>query len=239
MKAWLSECGSCWSSMLSGPERPRTSSLPPMRDLGALEVGQHVVPRPAAAAELRPDVVVGRLAAHVEMAVDRARAAQHLAARVLYAAVVDVGAGRGLVAPVELVVVDGLVEAGRDLDPDVVVLAAGLDHRDGVLPDRRRAGWPARSPPRRRRRSRSRILPTPPSAYAWPVSCSSPPLGGEAGEGASKAVQPPHATAPPSGGEEHERHATPTPPPPASTQAAAPTSPSPWRPACRSCGSPR
>src|SRR3990167_7257026 len=98
--------------------------------LGALEVGQHVVPRPAAATELRPSVVVGRLAAHVEMAVDRTRPAQHLSARKFYFSAIDVGPGRGLVAPVELVVVDRLVEAGRDLDPDVVVAAARLDDGD-------------------------------------------------------------------------------------------------------------
>jgi hypothetical protein len=67
------------------------------------------------------------------MAIDRARAAQHFSTGKLYLPAVDVRAGRGLVAPVEIVVVDRLVEAGRHFDPDMVVLAAGLDHRDGVL----------------------------------------------------------------------------------------------------------
>ena len=47
--------------------------------LGAAEVGQHVVPAPAGIAELAPVVVVRRLAAHVDHAVDRGAAAEHLA----------------------------------------------------------------------------------------------------------------------------------------------------------------
>ena len=46
----------------------------------ALEDGQHVLEAPAAIAELRPVIVVLRLAADVDHAVDRAGAAQHAAA---------------------------------------------------------------------------------------------------------------------------------------------------------------
>ena len=53
--------------------------------LGLLEVGQHVVVAPAAAAHLRPAVEIGRRAAHIEHAVDRARAAHDAAARPFHA----------------------------------------------------------------------------------------------------------------------------------------------------------
>ena len=43
--------------------------------LRLLEIWQHVVPRPAGIPELAPDVVVARLAAHIQHAVDGRRAA--------------------------------------------------------------------------------------------------------------------------------------------------------------------
>ena len=50
--------------------------------LRPLEQRQHVVPGPAGIAELAPVIVVRRLAAHVDHAVDGRAAAQHLAARI-------------------------------------------------------------------------------------------------------------------------------------------------------------
>ncbi len=44
--------------------------------LGAAEVRQHVLPRPAVAAQLRPFVVIERMAARVDHRVDRARSAE-------------------------------------------------------------------------------------------------------------------------------------------------------------------
>ncbi len=101
--------------------------------LRALEIRQHVIPRPAAAAELPPHVVVGGLSPHIQMPVDRARPAQHFAARKRDPAPIDMRAGRGLVAPVQVGIVDRLVEAGRDLDEDVVVLAACFQHGHAVF----------------------------------------------------------------------------------------------------------
>ena len=49
--------------------------------LGALEVGQHLVVRPARAAVRRPPVEVGAVAAQVDHRVDRARASDHATAR--------------------------------------------------------------------------------------------------------------------------------------------------------------
>ena len=63
--------------------------------LGAAEVGKHVLPAPAGIAELAPVVVVGRLAAHVDHAVDRRAATEHLAARIAERPAVETGLGLG------------------------------------------------------------------------------------------------------------------------------------------------
>ena len=88
--------------------------------LHALEDRQHVLVAPAAIAELRPVVVVLRLAADIDHAVDRARAAQHLAARH-----VDAPPARALVrlrrvAPVDRRIVDHLGDADRHARPEEV-----------------------------------------------------------------------------------------------------------------------
>src|SRR3546814_16673387 len=49
--------------------------------LRALEVGQDLVPAPAGFAELAPEIIVARIAAHVDNAVDCGATAQHAPAR--------------------------------------------------------------------------------------------------------------------------------------------------------------
>ncbi len=61
--------------------------------LHALVERQHVVPAPAGIAHRRPVVVVAGLAARIDHGVDRAGAAQHLAAREIVGAVVEAGIG--------------------------------------------------------------------------------------------------------------------------------------------------
>ena len=99
--------------------------------LGLLEVGQHVVVAPAAAAHLRPAVEVGRRAAHIEHAVDRARAAHDAPARPFHAALAGALLGLGRVVPVDQRVADQRAHAGRDMDHRMPVARAGLqqDHR--------------------------------------------------------------------------------------------------------------
>ena len=97
----------------------------------APEIGQDVVVGPAAIAELGPDVEVARLAADIEMAVDRARPAEHLAARKEDRAAVDAGARLGAVAPVEARILKGLQETGRRADIGMRIRAAGLEDKDG------------------------------------------------------------------------------------------------------------
>src|SRR5690606_29064174 len=62
---------------------------------------QHMLPAPGVVAgELRPLVVVARLAAHVNHAVDARAPAQRLATRVAQLPAVQAGIGLGLVQPV-------------------------------------------------------------------------------------------------------------------------------------------
>ena len=69
--------------------------------LGLLEVGQHVVVAPAGIAELAPMIIVGRLPAHIDHGIDRARTAKEPAARPIHAPALHRRLRRGFVAPVE------------------------------------------------------------------------------------------------------------------------------------------
>ena len=102
--------------------------------LGLPEQGQHVVPGPAAVAHLGPAVIVPRLAAHVDHAVDRGAAAEHPAARIVERPAVQPVLGFGLQAPVGARIALGVEIADRHLDPEIVVLAAGLEQQDAVAP---------------------------------------------------------------------------------------------------------
>ena len=89
--------------------------------LRLLEERQHRIPVPALAAALAPAVVIGRGAAHVDHAVDRAGAAQHLAARLVEGAAVELLLRLALEHPVHLRVGEGLGVAERNVDPRVGV----------------------------------------------------------------------------------------------------------------------
>src|ERR1700730_5513709 len=100
--------------------------------LRAPEIGQHILERPPGIAELAPVVEILGLATDIDPAVDRRRDAEHLAARPEDAAVGGTGVGLGLVAPVDARIGEGLAEAQRDVDPAVLVLAAGFEqHHPG------------------------------------------------------------------------------------------------------------
>ena len=117
-----------------------------------LEVGQHVVPGPAGIAHLPPQVVVARLAAHVDHAVDRRAAAEHAPARIVEAAAVEARLRGGLEAPVGARVAHQVEVADGDVDPVVVVLATGLQQQHAARRHRPTAGWRAGSRPSPRRR---------------------------------------------------------------------------------------
>ena len=114
-------------------------ALAPAEDLVALpdsalqplEVGQHVRIAPVAVAALRPAVIVGALAAIVDVPVDRRRAAERLATRREDAPSAGPLARLLGVEPVQLRHGEQLDEAGRDVDVGVPVARAGLEHADG------------------------------------------------------------------------------------------------------------
>ena len=95
--------------------------------LGLEEIGQDVVPRPTGIAELAPVIIVRRLAAHVDHAVDRRASAEHLAARVDEASPVETRLGRGLHHPVRARVADAVQVSDRNADPVVRVAAPGFE----------------------------------------------------------------------------------------------------------------
>ena len=97
--------------------------------LGLLEIGQDVVPRPAAIAELRPMVEILGLAAHIDEPVDRARSAEDLATRIEDRAPGGAGIGLGVIAPGQGRMVEQFHKAGRDMDIGAPVAPAGLDQQ--------------------------------------------------------------------------------------------------------------
>ena len=102
--------------------------------LGLLEERQYRIPIPALAAALAPAVVIGRGAAHIDHAVDRAGAAQDLAARLVEGAVVELLLGLALEHPVVARVGEGLGVAERDVDPRVAVAPAGFEQQHALAP---------------------------------------------------------------------------------------------------------
>ena len=101
--------------------------------LHALEDRQHVLVAPAAISELRPVIVVLRLAADIDHAVDRAGAAQHAAARHGDAPSARAFVRLRRVAPVDGRIVDHLGDADRHLRPEEVrSLGAGFEQQDAM-----------------------------------------------------------------------------------------------------------
>src|SRR5262249_48122165 len=77
-----------------------------------------------------PMIKVAGLAADLEHAVDRGRAADHLAARMVDRSAVETGLGLRLEAPVPARIADGVAIADRHMQPDRAVGAAGLEQQD-------------------------------------------------------------------------------------------------------------
>src|SRR5205085_2665947 len=102
-------------------------ALPPFR---FPEIGQAIVPRPAAIAELGPMIVILRLATDVDQPVDRGRAADHTAARIDDRSTVGARIGLRAVLPGQGVVIEHLEEPGRDVNERVPVAPARLDQQD-------------------------------------------------------------------------------------------------------------
>src|SRR5262249_56623457 len=83
---------------------------------GARKMGKHLAKAPAGIAELPPMIVILVLAADIEQAVDRARSAEHFAARLDDLPVVQLGFRLGLVQPVDFGIVEQLAVAERNMN---------------------------------------------------------------------------------------------------------------------------
>jgi len=97
--------------------------------LGLAEVGQHVAIAPALRAGARPVVVIRVLAADVDQPVDRTGAAQYAAARPDDGALARLGLGLDRKLPREARIVDRAEVPHRQPQPEVAVLAAGLQQQ--------------------------------------------------------------------------------------------------------------
>jgi hypothetical protein len=103
-----------------------------LKGFRTLEIGQHVVERPAGQAFLAPTVVIGVIAAHIGHHVDRRGSAQHLAARMKQAPVVGMGLRFGFVGPVEFRIVPHLPDAERHMDHEAFIAVAGLERQHPI-----------------------------------------------------------------------------------------------------------
>ena len=74
-------------------------------------------------------VVVGRLTAHIDHGIDRGRAADHLAARIVQRAAVEAFLRLGAEHPVGARIADREQIADRDVEPDPVVAPAGFEQQ--------------------------------------------------------------------------------------------------------------
>ena len=99
----------------------------------ALEDRTHIIPTPADETKLSPVIVIRRLAPHGNHGIDRGRTAHHLAARIFQRTAVKARFLLGLEHPIRTRVTDSEEVADRNVKPDPVVVAAGLQNQDTVV----------------------------------------------------------------------------------------------------------
>ena len=130
------------------PVRPPPAHLAFVARLQAQKIGHHVGVGPAVGALIGPMVVVARMAAHVDHAVDGARPADDLAARAGQLPPAEMRLRLGPIAPVVTAHVHGNAERRRHLDQRARVGPAELHHQDrvvAVLREPRGHGRPGRA----------------------------------------------------------------------------------------------
>src|SRR5690606_3669604 len=112
---------------------PGAIAVEPVMVFVGLEIGQAVFPAPGVVArQCSPVIVALGLATHIDHAVDAGTAAQGFAARIAQHAAVEALVGLGVVQPVGARVAYAIQIAHRDVDPVVVVFAAGLDQQNSI-----------------------------------------------------------------------------------------------------------
>ena len=102
----------------------------PTKAFRAPEVGQHVAVAPAGRALRFPALEIERMAAHIDEAVDRRRAAENLAARAGDAPAVEIGLGLAHIAPIVGLHIHRDRQRRRHLDEEGAVRPAIFEHED-------------------------------------------------------------------------------------------------------------
>jgi hypothetical protein len=100
--------------------------------LGSPEQRQDIRIGPAGVPQLCPVVIVLLLTSDIDEAVYRARAPQHLAARLEDLASIEVRLGFGLEHPVVSAVGEKLCVADRDMNPGIEIAPSGFDQQHAV-----------------------------------------------------------------------------------------------------------
>ena len=96
------------------------------------EIGEYVVPAPADTPSLCPVVIVGSLAAHIDLAIYGRTSAECLACGPLDLAQIDAWVGFCRQAPIIDLVPHQLGGAGGHVDKEIVVFTASLKQDDAV-----------------------------------------------------------------------------------------------------------
>ena len=98
-----------------------------------LEIRQHLVPGPRVVpAKPGPLVVITRLTAHVDHAVDAAAPTQRFATRIAQRTAIQARLRLGVVKPVRARVANAVQIAHRNMNPVVVVLASGFNQQHAL-----------------------------------------------------------------------------------------------------------
>src|SRR5690606_39965387 len=88
--------------------------------LRATEIAQDVIPSPARIAHLAPEVIVARLATHVDHAIDGGAATENLSSRIVQHPAVEACLRLRLVAPVQKRIAHGIEIAHGHMDPEPI-----------------------------------------------------------------------------------------------------------------------
>src|SRR5690606_9081103 len=94
------------------------------------EKREYILPPPPGIAELAPVIIIAGLPAHVDHAVKCGAATQNLPARKLKLAAVEPWLTYRLEAPIGPRIAKAIQVPNRDMDPDVVTLATGLEKQN-------------------------------------------------------------------------------------------------------------
>src|SRR4029077_15684087 len=103
------------------------------------KIWPHIVPRPAGQTKLAPMIVVAGLTEHVDHAIDCRRASDNFAPRIVQTPPIKPRLRFRLEQPVSARIADGEKIANRNVKPDPVVFATGLQQQHPVSGVRRKA----------------------------------------------------------------------------------------------------